>query len=143
MPVTSARKSVKVYGCVELMSAKFLYQTTEETFNAETYIDFLEFIASKYHKKHISYIQDNASYHKDSEVWEWFADNRDWIEVYNLPQYSPELNAAESIWKYTRKVGTHNKFFNTQDEILSTLEEVFEDVQKHPRRIKGYLNPFL
>jgi transposase len=143
IPVTGARKSVKVYGCVELVSAKFIYQMTDESFNAETYIEFLELIASKYHKKRIMYIQDNASYHKDSEVWEWFGDNRKWIEVYNLPQYSPEFNAAEPIWKYTRKVGTHNKCFNSQDEIYSTLEAVFEDVKKHPTRIKGYLRPFL
>jgi len=116
---------------------------TEESFNAETYIEFLEVLASKYSKKHISYIQDNASYHKDSEVWEWFSDNRKWIEVYNLPQYSPELNAAEPIWKYTRKVGTHNKYFKDKDEILSTLEAVFTDVKKHPSRISGYLKPFL
>jgi transposase len=143
MPITGARKSIKVYGCVELASAKFTYQTTEESFNADTYIDFLEVLASKYHKKHLSYIQDNASYHKDSEVWDWFGDNRKWIEVYNLPPYSPELNAAEPIWKYTRKVGTHNKCFHSQDEVLSTLEEVFDDLKKHPSRIRGYLKPFL
>jgi transposase len=143
MPVTGARKSVKVFGCVELVSAKFNYQTTDEAFNADTYIDFLEMLAAKYHRKHLSYIQDNASYHKDANVWMWFKDNRDWIEVYNLPQYSPELNAAEPIWKYTRKVGTHNKYFESQDEVLSTLEEVFADVKKHPSRISGYLKPFL
>jgi transposase len=143
MPVTGARKSVKVYGCVELVSAKFIYQMGDESFNAETYIEFLELLAEIYHRKKVLYIQDNASYHKDSEVWEWFSDNRKWIEVYNLPQYSPEFNAAEPIWKYTRKVGTHNKYFSSQNEVLSTLEEVFEDVKKYPSRIKGYLRPFL
>jgi hypothetical protein len=27
-------------------------------------------------------IQDNASYHKDGEVWAWFGENRHWLEVY-------------------------------------------------------------
>ena len=72
-----------------------------------------------------------------------FNENRNWIEVYNLPQYCPELNAAELIWKYTRKVGAHNKCFQNQDEILSTLEEVFKDVKKRLSRIRDYLKPFL
>lgn len=143
IPVMGARKSIRVFGCVELVSAKFNYQITDESFNADTYIDFLEVLAKRYYKKHLFYIQDNASYHKDVEVWRWFKDNRRWIEVCNLPQYCPELNAAEPIWKYTRKVGTHNKYFKNKDEILSTLEEVFTDVKKHPSRIKGYLKPFL
>jgi transposase len=42
-------------------------------------------------------IQDNASYHKDSEVWSWFKSNRHWPEVHQLPPYSPELNPTERL----------------------------------------------
>src|SRR2546429_9934198 len=34
-------------------------------------------------------IQDNASYHKDAEVWAWFKSNRHWLEMHHLPPYSP------------------------------------------------------
>lgn len=90
-------------------------------------LDFLEERLTKtYYRKKIFYIQDNASYHKDGVVWEWFSNNRKWIEVYNLPPYSPEFNAAEPLWKYTRKVGTHNRYFESETEIMETLTQVFK-----------------
>jgi transposase len=39
--------------------------------------------------------QDNARYHKDGETWDRFDANRQWLEVYQLPSYSPELNPTE------------------------------------------------
>jgi len=121
---------------------RFQYQR-DEVFNATTYMHFLEQMARSYHGTKVHYLQDNAPYHKDKNVWQWFKDNRSWLEVYNLPPYSPELNAQEPLWKYTRKSGTHNKCFNSQDEIYDTLLKVFTNIQKQPSLIQGYLHPFL
>jgi transposase len=142
IPVTGQRKSVKIFGCVDIYPTKFYYHR-DQVFNAQTYIKFLEQIARKYHNKHVFYIQDNASYHKDSNVWLWFKDNRKWLEVFNLPPYSPELNAAEPLWHHVRKIGTHNRCFNSEDEIVSTLFHVFKSIQQNPKQIRGYLAPFL
>ena len=125
-----------------MISAKFNYRV-DEAFNANTYIKFLEQVARRYNGKHVFYIQDNASYHRDGEVWQWFRDHRHSIEVFNLPPYSPELNAAECLWKYTRKEGTHNRFFNSRDELHDSLMGVFNRIQRNPDCIRGYLNPFL
>lgn len=97
--MTGARKSVKVFGAVNLQKAKFIYRR-EPVFNAETYLCFLEQMARSCHKRNghrIHLIQDNASYHKDKTVWSWFGDNRKWLEVHQLPAYSPEFNAAERL----------------------------------------------
>jgi transposase len=142
VPVASARKSIKVFGCVDIESAEFSYKI-DEVFNAKTYLLFLEQIAKKYNKQKIFYIQDNASYHKNSEVWNWFKDNRKWIEVYNLPPYSPEFNATERLWHHTRISGTHNRYFNSQAALLNTLETVFASIKNEPSSIKGYLRPFI
>ena len=114
----------------------------EYAFNAATYLLFLEQIAREHYRKKVFYIQDNASYHKDADVWGWFKENRKWIEVFNLPPYSPEFNAAEPLWKYTRKSGTHNRCFKTKDEIITTITGVFNDMQSNPDQIIGYLKPF-
>jgi transposase len=140
--VTGQRKSVKIFGCVDIISAQFNYQR-DEVFNAATYLNFLEKVAKRYHSRHIFYIQDNASYHKDKDVWLWFHDHRKNIEVFNLPPYSPELNAVEALWHHTRMKGTHNRYFETKDEIIDTLTRVFISIQKKPDQIRGYLNPFL
>lgn len=142
--MTGQRKSIKIFGCVNIVDAKFIYRR-DTVFNAETYLEFLEQVARQYYrknKKKIFYIQDNASYHKDEMIWEWFNDHRKYIEVYNLPPYSPEFNAAEPLWKHTRKTGTHNRYFDNENAIMDTLTKVFKGIQKNPKHIEGYIRPF-
>ncbi len=50
VPVTGQRRSVKVFACVEIHSARFLYRR-DSVFNAETYLDFLEQVARHYYPR--------------------------------------------------------------------------------------------
>jgi transposase len=87
-------------------------------------------------------IQDNASYHKDGEVWAWFGENRHWLEVHQLPPYSPELNPTERLWQYTRRTGTHNRYFSNPAELVCTITRVFTEMQSHPELIRPCLSSF-
>jgi len=111
-------------------------------FNALTYVVYLERIVRSYFPRKIFLIQDNAAYHKDKNVWQWFAEHRKQIEVYNLPPYSPEFNALERIWHHTRLHATHNRYFPTQDELYSTLFSTFRSIQMNPSQVTGYLQPY-
>jgi transposase len=139
--LTGARKSVKILGAVEIYRAQFYYKQ-DDVFNASTYLSFLKEIAPRYRRRGAILIQDNASYHKDSAVWTWFKNNRDWLEVHQLPPYSPEFNPTERLWQHTRKQGTHNRYFLTVDDLHCTLLRVFTEMQSRPTSIRGYLAPF-
>ena len=128
-------------GAVEIYTARFLYKR-DIVFNADTYGEFLEDIAHTFRRKGAVLVQDNASYHKDKAVWSWFKSNRHWLEVYQLPPYSPEFNATERLWQHTRKNGTHNRYFISEDELVGTLTRVFSEMQDRPQTIRGYLRPF-
>jgi len=141
VPVTGERKSVKILGAIELWHSRFHYQQNT-TFNASTYLAFLEQLARRYRRQGAILIQDNASYHKDAEVWGWFKSNRHWLEVHQLPPYSPELNPTERLWQYTRKNGTHNRYFTNVAELAGTLWRVFGEMQSYPTLIRSYLLPF-
>jgi transposase len=141
IPVTGQRKSVKIFGAVEVYTAQFTYHRAN-VFNAATYLVFLEQLARRYFPKRTHLIQDNASYHKDATVWGWFKDNRRWLEVHPLPAYSPELNATERLWHHTRVAGTHNRYFVNEAELVGTLQRVFRSIQHNPIQIRGYLRPF-
>jgi transposase len=132
---------VKILGAVELWHARFHYQQ-DTVFNASTYLAFLHRLASHDRRSGAILIQDNASYHKDAEVWSWFKSNRHWLEVHPLPPYSPEFNPTERVWQYTRKNGTHNRYFASQSELVSTLTRVFGDMQSYPELIRPSLLPF-
>jgi transposase len=132
---------LKVFGAVELFTARFLYKFTE-VFNANTYMAYLEQIARAYFPRKTVLIQDNASYHKDKGVWLWFGENRKWLTVYNLPPYCPELNATERLWHHTRLTGTHNRYFTTLDELHDSVSRVLKSIQRRPEQIRGYLKPY-
>ena len=59
---------------------------------------------------------------KDEDVWPWFKSNRHWLEVHQLPPYSPELNPTERLCQHTRKHGTHNRFFSGPEALLTTFD---------------------
>jgi transposase len=97
-----------------------------------------------YKKGHRIYlIQDNASYHKKPETHEWFTDNRKYIEVFNLMPYCPELNSTGRIWHHTRTEATHNRYYDTKQQLLNALFLTFSTIQKTPNSINGLLAPFL
>ena len=135
------RNTLKIFGTIELYCARFLYHF-QDVFNAQTYVEYLEKILRSYSPRKIYLIQDNASYHKDRTVWDWFSIHRKHIEVFNLPAYSPDLNALERIWHHTRHYGTHNRYFKTQLELRSTLTSTFRSIQQNPRQVMGYLRPY-
>ena len=87
-------------------------------------------------------IQDNASYHKKPEAHERFSANRKKLEVFLLGPHSPEINAIERLWHRPRMEATHNRTFNTKDELCNSLFDAFGEIQRHPEKIMGYLRPF-
>ncbi len=42
-----------------------------------------------------------------------------------LPSYSPDLNPIERVWKLTRRLCTHNRYFSTLDEVITAVESQF------------------
>lgn len=141
VPVTGQRQCLKVIGAVEVFSARFAYEFVD-VFNAETYRTYLERLARRWYPHKTYLIQDNASYHKERDLWAWFRENRAWLTVTQLPPYSPELNAAERLWHYTRMESTHNHYFATFGELTASVTKTFTGIQRRPQRVCGYLAPF-
>jgi transposase len=145
IPTRGQRNTQKILGGVRLDNGRFVYRHQTEYFNVENYLDFLEqrlmpFFYKRNHRVYL--IQDNASYHKAPEVYEWFNDNRKRLEVFLLPKYSPELNATERLWWYTRKCATHNRYFDKPDDLCHALFFTFREIQQNPDNILGLLKPF-
>jgi len=139
------RNTQKIIGAISLYTSQFVYCHQAEYFNGPSYIRFLDkcLLPSFYKRGHRIYlIQDNASYHKRPELYEWFSDHRKYIEVFLLPPYSPEFNAEERVWWYTRLHATHNRYFENPDLLCNALFATFRDVQRHPEKLAGLMRPF-
>lgn len=135
------RNTQHVFGAIAIYLMKFFYQFAE-TCNAITYFKFLEYIVKKIYPSKIFLVKDNARYHKEEQIKLWCKDNKRYIECWFLPPYSPELNPMEPIWKYTRKQGTHNRFFGNTDELKHSIKTVFKSINRSPSAIQNYILPY-
>jgi len=48
---------------------------------------------------------------------------RRWLKLDFIPPYSPELNPIERVWKLTRRICTHNRYFPNLDELVETVSQ--------------------
>jgi transposase len=145
IPTLGQRNTQKIMGAVSLQGSRFVYRHQSEYFNHVTYRSFLEEVVLPAYSRagrRIYLIQDNASYHKAPELWEWLSEQRERIEVFPLPKYSPEFNAQERLWQYTRREATHNRYYETPQELCTSLFETFADMKRHPKKLEGFLAPF-
>lgn len=145
IPTRGERHTQKILGAVALHDGKFVYRHQTEYFNAQTYVAFLDqvLLPEFYRRGHRVYlIQDNASYHTKPDVQAWYESQSRRLVLWPLPKYSPEFNAVERIWRYTRQEATHNHYFPTVRELCASLFATFAEIQQWPELILGLLRPF-
>lgn len=101
-----------------------------EIFNAITFKLFLEklLIEAKVGKntngkrRKILLVLDNTKYHHALILQPWLEEMNDVLELFFLPPYSPDLNAIEMFWKKTRRNVTHNRFYESFDNLCFDLK---------------------
>jgi len=117
------RKSVALFGGVSANTGQMVSMMTS-IFNAETFLGFLKIIL-KHRKrgKKIVLILDNARYHHAIMIQPWLNQNKSKIKLMFLSPYSPDLNNIERVWKMTRRLCTHNRYFSTLEELIGVLKK--------------------
>lgn len=121
------RFKVSVFGAMGSNGQLITYQN--ENFNAETFRIFLEKLlieadvgrTKEGKRKKILLVLDNARYHHAKILQSWLEEMSDVLELFFLPPYSPDLNAIEMLWKKTRRNVTHNRFFDSLDNLCYDL----------------------
>lgn len=115
---------------------KLRFMVFNQRFTTAVFIDFLKRLV-KGSKQMIFLILDGHPVHKSKAVKKWFEENKNLIEIYLLPAYSPELNPDEylnqDIKQYSRKRRPEN-----QDELVENLRSYLKSNQKKPDKIKNF-----
>jgi len=70
-------------------------------------------------------ITDNAKYHHARLHRQWREEHAADFVLDYLPPYSPELNPIERVWKLTRRLCLHNRYFPLLQEVMNTVEAEF------------------
>ena len=119
----STRQNVAFFGALNLKSGCLLAKKAA-TFNAETFGEFLYHLLQHTQGK-LHLILDNAGWHKARDLTNFLAQNQDRLALIFLPPYSPELNPIERVWRITRRQVTHNRYFDSTEQITTVLTSHF------------------
>ncbi len=120
------RKGLKMFGAIEFFSGRFHYLECADKFNADTYQLFLEQILNTC-KGPVFLVEDGAPYHRSAVIMQFKEKMRALgrLFVERLPTYSPDKNPIEKLWKNTKKLATHLKYFPTFDDLRKAVLQAF------------------
>jgi transposase len=119
------RKQIGMYGAVHLRNGRLVAQQWDQ-FNGETFGVFLEYlIRHRPRKKKMVIILDNSRYHHARSLQSWLWYHRRVLRLDFLPPYSPQLNPIERVWKLTRKLCIHNRYFPTLQDLMEAVSQQF------------------
>ena len=120
------RKSVAFFGAVRSSDGLLVTQRNEK-FNAETFLAFLaRLIRRKRQGRKMFVVVDNARWHHAKALLPWLGQHKKSLRLDFLPPYSPALNHIERVWKLTRRLCTHNEYFETLEEVIGAVKSQFQ-----------------
>lgn len=83
-------------------------------------------------------VWDNLNVHKAADLREW-AEARDWLTIYHLPPYVPDLNPVEGIWSLLRRGWLSNVAFSTPEHLVQRIRSGLWHNQYRSHLIDGCL----
>jgi transposase len=120
------RKSIACFGAVNLSTGQ-LVRMMCKVFNAETFQCFLRrLLRHRSHRRRMILVLDNARYHHAVLLRPFLLQHTAHLRLLFLPPYSPQLASIERVWKLTRRLATHNRYFATLDEVLQAVNACFD-----------------
>lgn len=124
------RKSVACFGAVNLSTGR-LVTSFLPVFNGETFEAFVrQLLRHRRHGKRMVVVLDNAAYHHARVLKPLLHKHRRHLSLFFLPPYSPQLSTIERVWKLTRRLATHNRYFQTLPAVLDAVTACFRRWQQ-------------
>jgi len=126
------RKSVGYFGAVRLRDGMLVFHRHTGRFNGQSFWEFLKVLrhASARADRRVLVITDNAQYHRSRLHLDWRLQQAPQFALDFLPPYSPELNPIERVWKLTRRLCLHNRYFGFLETVIDAVETQFADWTK-------------
>ena len=132
------KKNVGYFGAMRLRDGKLLFKRETNSFNADTYWSFMKKLrqTSCHSGRRVMVIADNARYHHAKLHVQWRQKCSNKFALLFLPPYSPDLNPIERVWKLTRRMATHNRYFEKIEQVSEAVEVLFKLWRKPNKTLK-------
>ena len=110
-----------------------------EKFNSEVFTDFLKRMI-RYSRQKVFFVADGHPAHKTKKLKAWLEENKDRIEVFFIPPYSPEPNAQEYLNQdvMTNVIGKRRLVNKAQ--MRSNVEDFMYRRKNNKRQVQKYFH---
>jgi transposase len=143
VPTGDDHTKVHVYGAVAPLTGRTHDHLSPELGKQE-FAPFLEHLLAYQPGKRLLVIHDRGEQHKGAPVEAVVQKAQGRLVLQAQPAYSPELNPQERIWKWLRRVVTHNHWFATLKEQIEAIRNFFRylaGVKDQVRQLCGFKTP--
>ncbi|NYD47672.1 putative transposase [Actinomadura luteofluorescens] len=82
-------------------------------------------------------VWDNLNTHRSARMRRYLA-ARDWLTVFYLPPYAPELNPVEGVWAHLKR-SLANLVKHTIDQLITLIKTRLKRIQHRPALLNGLL----
>jgi transposase len=108
-------------------------------FNSEVFETFLKQMI-KYSREKIFFVTDGHPAHKTKKLNEWLAENKERIEVFFLPPYSPELNPQEYVNQDVKTNVIGKKRPINKAQMRANVEDFMYSRKNDRRQVQKYFH---
>jgi transposase len=86
----------------------------------------------------VVWVWDNLNVHLQQELFDFEAEHKDWLVIFHLPPYAPEINPQEGIWSLLKRALAD---FAAVDlaHLTRAIKRKLKTIQYRPRLIVGCL----
>ena len=113
---------------------KARWMIIDEAFDADKLIEFLHALIKDTGKK-VFLILDNLRVHHRKRVKEWVAKHQEYIELFYLPSYSPELNSEERLNADLKQEMGKRVPIRTKDKLRQAASGYMMMLKNTPERV--------
>ncbi|MDR0247600.1 MAG: IS630 family transposase, partial [Burkholderiales bacterium] len=118
---------------------KTRWMIVDDAFNSDKLIEFLSALVKDADKK-IFLILDNLRVHHSKPVKAWLTERKERIEVFYLPNYSPELNPDERLNADLKYALGSRVQTRTKDKLKNAAKAHMEMLEQNPERVRLYFD---
>ena len=130
------RKSVACFGAVNLSTGR-LVSWFCPVFNGETFEAFTRrLLRHRRPGRRMVLVLDKAAYHHSRLLWPLLQRQRHVLTLLFLPPYSPQRSTIERVWKLTRRLATHNRYFPTLPAVMDAVSQCFRRWQRPNEKLR-------
>jgi len=138
IPTYGKHCGVKLVGILNYETG-YVYCEEHEKYDAEVFLGFLKNVLLKYTSGKIVMILDNARIHHAKLIQPFLDENKDRLNLFFLPPYSPNLNLIEGLWGWLKSNVINNVFFHKVDEIRTAVNSFIDNININPKEIVNRL----